>query len=146
MHLREEREEIVLRTLDRAIAEFRIDRDRIALAGISQGGHGTWRIGARHAHRWACLVPVSGYGRPRTLTRRLGDLPVWAFHGARDDVVDPSESRRIIDALRAERAARGVDPSGVRLTLFPEANHDGWDPAFADTALPAWILSQRRAR
>lgn len=142
----EEREGAVLRTLDRAIEEFRIDPDRIALAGISQGGHGAWMLGARHASRWSCLVPVCGYGRPRTLTRRLGDLPVWAFHGALDDVIDPAESRRIVDALRADRAARGGDPETARLTSYPEANHNSWDPAFADSALPGWILSHERAR
>jgi predicted peptidase len=30
--------------------------------------------------------------------------------------------------------------------MFPDANHNAWDPAYAEPALPEWILSQRRGR
>jgi predicted peptidase len=143
----EEREDLVLAELAAARAEFRIDPDRIALTGMSQGGHGTWMLGARHADLWSCLAPVCGYGRARTVARRVSTLPVWAFHGMLDDVVDPQETRRIVDAIRAERTKRGLDPegaSGVRLTLYPDANHNSWDAAYSEADLPAWLLAHRR--
>ena len=27
----------------------------------------------------------------------------------------------------------------VRATFFPDANHNSWDPAFANEELPGWI-------
>lgn len=141
----EEREDLVLAELAAARSEFHIDPDRIALTGLSQGGHGTWMIGARHADLWSCLAPVCGYGRPRTVARRVARLPVWAFHGMLDDVVDPQDTRRTVEAIRAERTKLGLDPEGARLTLYPKANHNAWDPAYGEPHLPMWLLSHRQA-
>ena len=136
-----ERETLALGVLDDAIKAFHIDAARVALAGMSQGGHGAWLIGARHAERFRCLVPICGYARARAVQTRALALPVWAFHGLRDDVVDPLDTRHCIAALTEERKARGMDTTEVRMTLFPEANHDAWDPAFATPELPGWIAA-----
>jgi predicted peptidase len=142
----EERENLVLAVLDRTQREFRIDPRRIALAGLSQGGHGVWMLGARHPERWSCLVPICGYGRAATVASRVARIPVWAFHGLRDDVIDPDDSRQIAAAIVREREGLGLDLELVRLTLFPEANHNAWDPAFAEPGLPGWILERARPR
>lgn len=134
-----EREPLALGVLDDAIKTFHVDASRVALAGISQGGHGTWLIGARHPQRFRCLVPICGYARPRAVQTRALRLPVWAFHGLRDDVVDPGDTKHCVAALIQERKAHGMDTTEVRMTLFPTANHDAWDPAFATPELPGWI-------
>lgn len=140
----EEHEAPLLAALAAVEREFRIDADRVALTGLSQGGHGVWTIGARNPHRFSCLAPVCGYGRPRTIAPRVAHLPVWAFHGLKDDVVDPEESRRIVAAIQKERQQRGLDPAGVRLTLYPDANHNSWDPAYGEPELPGWLLGHKR--
>jgi predicted peptidase len=141
-----ESEDLLLAMLDRFLHEFPVDRHRVALAGMSQGGHGVWMVGARHPELWTCLVPVSAYGRARTVARRVVRLPVWAFHGMRDDLVFPHDTEEIVARIREERAKLGLDTTAVRVTLFPDANHDAWDPAFGDLELPDWILSQAPTR
>lgn len=138
----EEREDLVFAVLADAVRREGIDRGRVALAGMSQGGHGAWTIGARHPERWRCLVPVCGYGRALNVQRRAMRLPVWAFHGLRDDVVNPDDTRRIVAGLREQRRLNGLDPDEVRMTLFPEANHDSWDPAFASDSLTTWLVER----
>jgi predicted peptidase len=140
----EEHEDLVLAALDSVRREFRVDSARIALTGNSQGGHGAWVIGARHAELWSCLAPVCGYGRALTVATRVARLPVWAFHGMKDDQVDPQDTRKIVEAIRGERARLGLDPQAARITLYPDANHDSWDPAYAEEELPRWMLAQRR--
>lgn len=145
----EEHEALVLGALRAAQRTWRIDPERVALTGISQGGHGAWMIGARHPELWSCLVPVCGYGRARTAAPRVAKLPVWAFQGLKDDVVDPREPERIVAALRELQQAAGIaagDPRAARLTLYPDLGHDCWDAAYGDSTLPAWMLAQRRAR
>ncbi len=142
----EEREALVLRVLDDARAHAAVDPARVALVGISQGGHGVWMIGARHPERFACLVAGCGYGRERTVAPRIASLPVWAFHGLRDDIVDPRDTEQIVAGLRAERLRRGLDTTAVRMTLYPDANHGSWEPAFAEPELPGWILAHTGAR
>lgn len=142
----EEHEPLIRAALAASVKEFGIDPERVALTGMSQGGHGAWYVAARDSSRWRAVVPVCGYGRARTVAKRVLTLPVWAFHGLRDDVVDPQDSRLIIAELQRLRSARGLDPAFVRLTLYPEANHNSWDPAYSEPELPRWLLEQTRAR
>ncbi|OWQ91149.1 hypothetical protein CDQ92_20610 [Sphingopyxis bauzanensis] len=65
------------------------------------------------------------------------DLPVWAFHGDRDDVVAPEGSFAMARAIRACGGPK------VRLTIYPDLGHNAWDPAYDDPALYAWLLEQK---
>ena len=152
----EQHEAAVLAILDRTRAEYRIDDDRIYLTGLSQGGHGTWVIGARHPERWAALVSVCGYaashpraagmdlppayfGTAGALADGIGDLPIWLFHGDADDVVPAEQTREMERAL----AALGHPP---KVTIYPGVNHNSWDRAYAEEELSGWLLAQRRSR
>jgi len=141
----EEHEDLVLAAIADVRASWRIDPDRIALTGMSQGGHGTWLIGARHPELFSCLAPVCGYGRARTIAPRVTALPVWAFHGLRDDVVDPAETTAIIQEIRRLRSAAGLPAEDARMTLYPNANHNSWDAAYGEPGLPGWLLGHQRA-
>jgi len=157
-----EMETYALAALDNSIREFHGDVRRVYLTGVSMGGAGTWYM-ARHRKRWAAIVPVCGeVARARTdpfpndpppeiarivgskdpygtLADQLGRLPVWAFHGANDQVIPPTESRRMTAALRA-RGGR------VLYTEYPGIGHDSWNLAYADGAMVAWMLKQRAGR
>jgi len=141
----EDYEDLVLAAIADARAQWNVDPDRIALTGLSQGGHGTWVIGARHGDLFSCLAPVCGYGDAQELAPRLAELPVWAFHGLRDDVVDPRRTIGIVQETRRLRTLAGRDPEDVRLTLYPMAGHNSWDAAYAEPGLAAWLLGQARA-
>ncbi len=135
-----EHEALIFAILDDAAKHLRVDGKRVALAGMSQGGHGTWMIGARHPERWRCLVPVCGYGRAQTVATRLRRMPLWCFQGMKDDVVSPHETQEIVRWLREFQRDEGIDSTLVRATFLPDANHNSWDPAFATEELPAWIV------
>lgn len=148
---------IVSAQLDQAIREFGGDDDRITLTGMSMGGYGVWDYAMREPRRYAALVPIcGGLVHPRrasmnvgglsgeadpyaAVARELKDVPTWIFHGARDDVVSPEYSRRMAAALREHGA------ENARFTEFPDANHNSWDPAYAQTPeLWDWVFSQKR--
>lgn len=119
------------------VAERAIEAERSYLTGISMGGFGTWHQGARHADRWAALLPICGGGKPADAAT-LAALPIWAFHGAIDPVIPVEASRSMVAAVRA---AGGV----IRYTEYPDEAHACWDRAYADEAAAAWLLAQRRA-
>jgi predicted peptidase len=84
------------------------------------------------------VTPLAGESDPyATLARRLRHLPMWIFHGAKDDVVPPDDDRRLYAALQSA----GAD---VRYTEFPDANHNSWDAAYATPELWPWLFAQRR--
>ena len=151
---------IALAALEAATREFGGDRERTYLTGISMGGYGTWELALAEPGRFAALVPVCGGmtppypGRPTlrvyavadaadpyaATAQRLHAIPTWLFHGARDDLVRPEQSRRMVAALEAAGAR------DVRYTEFPGANHNSWDPAYATPALWDWLFAQRLDR
>ncbi len=69
---------------------------------------------------------------------KIKRLPIWAFHGAKDDVIPPDESARAITELREQGLPR------LKLTVYPETGHDSWKQAYADPELYDWLLGQTR--
>ena len=126
------------RILDHLQRRLPVDPDRIYLTGLSRGGHATWRWAAAEPGRFAAIAPVAGRGDPATGCA-LKDLPVWAFHGDRDDVVIPEGS------FAMARAIRACGGRASRLTIYPDLGHNAWDPAYDDPELYLWLLSHRRA-
>ena len=72
--------------VDEIEAKYKVDKDRIYLTGLSMGGFGTWMLAGYTPERFAALVPICGGGDTLT-ARRLGNVPIWVFHGAKDPVV-----------------------------------------------------------
>lgn len=100
-----------------------------------------WEIGLRHAERFAALVPVVGwYGYPYGVPENICDLrdvPVWAFHGAKDPKIPLSAQQNLVAAL----VACG---GNAKLTIIPNYGHDIEIPAYAEPGLYDWLLSQSK--
>jgi predicted peptidase len=149
--------EAAIAAIDRAVKEFRTHEDRIVLTGYSAGGNGTWSLASRYPTKFAAIVPVCAFvskftGRASAIdypalaagddpytgvAEKVASLPIWMFHGAKDDVVLPDESRKMFEALKKLGA-------NVQYTELPNANHNAWDPAYGNEDLIKWMLSQRR--
>ncbi len=127
-----EHEALVMETLAATEQEYRIDADRRFLTGMSQGGAGTWALGAKHADVWAAIAPVCGYGSPAEVGAALREMPIWAFHGEDDTQVL---------AQHAKDLCAAVDAAGghAALTLYPNIAHNSWDRAYRESALAEWL-------
>jgi predicted peptidase len=122
--------------LDHLQQRYAIDPDRIYVSGESMGGYGTWELIGAAPERFAAAVPVCGGGHVEQ-EDRMAKLPIWAFHGAKDNVVPIEQSQRMVDAVRAA----GGD---ARLTVFPGAGHGISELVFARQDLYAWLLEHPR--
>jgi predicted peptidase len=123
--------------LDRITVDYRVDKARIYLTGLSLGGMGTWEMATAFPTRFAAIAPICGRGTSRILIDNLKEIPTWAFHGAQDTVVPLNESERMVAALQEI----GAD---VRLTVYPDADHDSWTRAYNDPELYQWFLQHHR--
>jgi len=124
--------------LDEVEAGYRVDPDRVYLTGISAGGDETWDFALAHPERLAAIVPIAGESDPADAAR-LQRLPVWAFHGMKDDVCPVVQSIHMVDAIRQA----GGKP---HLTLYPDAGHQCWDQVYATDALYTWLFAQKRGQ
>lgn len=135
----------LLALLDSVMAKHAVDPERVYVTGLSMGGYGTWALAATAPGRFAAVAPICGGGDPVAVrlaggpqAAALKTLGVWAFHGAKDEVVRLPESERMVEAYRN----LGASP---KLTVYPEAAHDSWTETYANPALYEWLLQHRRA-
>jgi predicted peptidase len=145
-------EEMALAALDRSIKEFKGDPARVYLTGLSMGGYGTFSIASKQAARFAALVPICGGVRlPRRISgvsdpegadpyaavaKGIGKTPIWVFHGDADKTVPVTESRQMVEALKAAAAA-------PKYTEYPGVGHNSWDKAYGEEDLAKWIFDQK---
>jgi predicted peptidase len=106
--------------------------------------------------KFAALAPVCGGIRPpgavrlpagtvdlndpdpySTVAKKIGKTPVWVFHGADDPVVPVSESRKMVEALKAINGR-------VRYSEYAGVRHDSWIQAYGEKDLLPWLLSHKR--
>jgi predicted peptidase len=137
--------EVLLALLDEVLATCAIDPARVYLTGLSMGGYGTWSLGLAHPERFAAIAPICGGGDvigillPGSDTAQaLKTLPVWAFHGAKDNVVRLAESERMVSALKQ------LGVREVELTVYPDAGHDSWTETYDNPKLYDWFLAHQR--
>jgi predicted peptidase len=150
--------QVAMAALDRTLAEFRTDPDRVYLTGLSMGGNGTWNLAYHFPERFAAIVPICAFisARPQlpasrpivpadsgdafaVIARRVRHLSIWIFHGEIDLVVSVTESRRAAEAL----AAAGAN---VRYTEILGGGHNVWDATYASPQFQQWLFAQRRRR
>ncbi len=124
--------------LDEIVRKYRVDEDRVYVTGLSMGGFGTWLLALEYPHRFAAIAPICGGGNP-LIAHRIKHLPVWAFHGAKDKVVPLAKTKEMVEALRK-------CGGNVKLTIYPDAEHDAWTRTYENPILYQWFLKHRRAR
>jgi len=136
--------DVLLALLDEVMGHYATDPARIYLTGLSMGGYGTWDLGLTHPERFAAMVPICGGGEmislllsSREKAESLKALGIWAFHGAKDSVVPVEESQRMVEA------AKKVGIKEVKLTIYPETDHNSWTQTYNNPELYDWLLSHR---
>ncbi|MEK7468017.1 MAG: hypothetical protein AAB074_11430 [Planctomycetota bacterium] len=98
---------------------FRVDDDRVYLAGDSDGGRGTYAILETLAGTFACAIPVIGSPGGVTRFNNLRNLSLLAINGEKDGLFTIAEVRKDVEGMKAsgiditfvEMAGKGHDPS-----------------------------------
>jgi predicted peptidase len=119
------------------LGRYNIDKKRVYLTGLSMGGDGTWRLAALQSKLFAAIVPICGIDKANSASK-LKDIPIWAFHGANDDIVPVKESRKVVNAIKALGG-------NAKLTVYPDADHNAWDQAYKTKELYEWLFAQRKS-
>jgi len=141
--------------IERTRKDYHIDEKRIYLTGLSMGGYGTWIWGATRADLFAAMMPICGggktddlrhldkeqvtkdYGTLEERVAQLATVPIWAFHGAVDDVVPPERSREMVELVRTAGGA-------IQYTEYPGVKHNSWVQAYGDEEAIRWMFSQKK--
>lgn len=114
------------------------DISKVYLMGNSMGGYMTWQLAMSLPERFAAIVPICGGGMYWN-AQRLVDVPVWAFHGGKDRVVFPEESRKMVEAVNK-------CGGNARLTIYPDAEHNSWSETYQNYEVFKWLLQNELTR
>lgn len=90
----------VIELVDNITASKKINSNKISLTGHSFGGSGTWRLGATYASKFSAIAPLSGSVMASAASSYTG-IPVYAFVGSDDTIVDPATSVAIVPLINS---------------------------------------------
>lgn len=103
----------------------------VCLTGISMGGFGTWFLAMAYPEMFKCIAPVCGGGM--SWNAYVLNMPVWAFHGELDTVVPPFYTKDMMEKLAEHNP-------NTRMTIYPDYEHNSWEPAYNDELIQ-WLIS-----
>jgi len=147
--------------LDRAIADFNVDPNRLYVTGTSLGGGGTWSMLGAMPTRFAAGIPISGTSgivQPFILL----DQSIWTFHARNDATVSVNTTRGTVNTMMvfageplpaypplSDRTTTFDFKSStvdLRYTEFPTGDHDiGGPRVYRDEAVYDWMFSKTLA-
>jgi predicted peptidase len=106
-----ENEKAVNALLDAVVANYAIDKKKVAVTGYSMGGQGSWHFAEKFPQRFSAAIPIAGRPPASAAGWRL---PVLAIH-SRDDQVAPFEptEARIAQLEKAGVNARLIALEGI---------------------------------
>jgi predicted peptidase len=119
---------------------FKVDPTRVYLLGLSMGAGAAWYWAWREPKRFAAMALCCGRapwwaGFPERAAE-LKDLPVWLFHGAKDQIIPLKASQQLADAHRSNGGA-------AHLTVYHDVGHECWSRALDEASLWEWLLSHK---
>lgn len=128
----------VMALIDKICTENSIDSSRISLTGHSMGGTGTWDLALAYPDVFSRIAPMSGTIKTNADTlAALDHMPIWAFVGTEDKVVNPISTQEFIQEISKQNTdARVTVLQGVDHANVPE--HAWLD---SDLQLIDWLIS-----
>lgn len=131
--------QLVMDLMDEMTSKSFVKKDQIYVGGLSMGGMGTFEIIYKKTEMFAAAFAICGGANPEIVKKYPEGFNIWLFHGEKDDVVPPDNSKRM---------ARMINHYGgnAKLSLYPDDNHNSWDSAFAEPNLLPWLFSHKRAQ
>lgn len=99
------------------------------------GGMGTFELVYRRPELFAAAFPICGGGSTGMAEKYNKNISFWIFHGAKDDIIPPVHSKDMAEAI----LYAGLE---VKLSIYPNANHNSWDKAFNEPGFLKWLFSK----
>lgn len=126
-------------TIDAAVSEYGIKRDRIVLTGSSMGGFGAVMTGMTYRNCFAGIAAVSGGGMSWR-SSNLSDTPVMLYHGDNDNIVPIENSLMLYNSLKSKGCNAELN------ILYGYGHNDAIEKVYEEGNITNWLLSQRRER
>jgi len=105
-------EQAVIALLEHSIESLAVDKNRIVVTGFSMGGMGSWFLAEKYPGKFSAAIPVAG--RPDGNDKIK--IPIYAIHGAKDEIVKVDPVKQAIKKLRKNGA-------NAKLVIVSDLSH-----------------------
>jgi predicted peptidase len=123
--------------LDDVGATCRVDSERIYVSGHSMGGRGALYAAYKMPNRFAAVLSLAPVAPITAWSDKLARVPLWLFHGPKDQFTPLTEVEELIHAIEAA----GGHP---QFTVLPDRDHYILD-VYNRTDVYEWLSRQRKA-
>jgi predicted peptidase len=115
---------------------YKVDKTRVYLTGFSMGGFGTLKFARDYPDLFAAIAPVCS-GGSKFIANFIKNIPVWFFHGDKDEIIDIKKTKELVDELIKLNA-------NVKFTEYSDLGHNTWTPTYKKQELYDWLLSFKK--
>ncbi len=120
------------------VMKYGIHKNNVFCTGLSMGGYGTLALSIKNPKLFSAIIPICGGVDIKNFfdILNLKDLPIWLFHGDKDEVIPLENSQSIYKVLKPVN-------KNIKLTVYKGVDHNSWDRAYDDNELYKWMLSHK---
>jgi len=130
--------ELLSKLVNDIVMKYGIHKNNVFCTGLSMGGYGTLALSIKNPKLFSAIIPICGGVDIKNFfdILNLKDLPIWLFHGDKDEVIPLENSQSIYKVLKLVN-------KNIKLTVYKGVDHNSWDRAYDDNELYKWMLSHK---
>lgn len=121
-------------------ANYRIDKNREYLTGISMGGGSVWTYLQQPFNRIAAAIPIAGWGDfAKASVVASQNIAIWNFQGGADG---GANMQNLVNTINSFKPA-----IPTKSTIYPGVGHNAWDitynnsgPGIAPDNIYDWLM------
>jgi hypothetical protein len=122
--------------------KYNIDKNRIYIQGLSNGGHGAFEVIKRAPWMFAAALTMSPIDdalvNQMKLVPLIAHIPLWDFQGGQDINPYPQKTENMIKKFRDAGMV-------VRYTKYEDLAHATWNAAYHEPDYFTWILGKNKS-
>jgi hypothetical protein len=122
--------------------KYKIDKNRIYVHGLSNGGKGVYEAMKRAPWMFAAAAAMSpiddAFISQQQMASTVAHVPLWVFQGGLDEMPNPLKTENIIKKFRDAGMV-------VRYTKYPNLGHGTWNTAYSEPDFFSWFLGKNNA-
>jgi predicted peptidase len=108
---------------------YRIDKSRVYLTGLSLGGQGVYIGLGETTDIFAAGATIAGFANGNGCTISERKIPVWGFHGESDGTIPYATGLNEFNRIRS--CTTPVPTAELKWTSYPGVGHNSWDLAYS---------------
>jgi predicted esterase len=124
--------------LNSVCSDLNIDDNRLYITGQSMGGITTLDTLIAYPKTFAAAAPVAARTTNTSNLDKIDHIPIWFFHGDRDQTV--SYDLGVENYL----SLLNLGASEVQFTVYPGIAHNSWDLTYQREDLYRWLVQHER--